>query len=107
MSPRNDEHLKLLRELVELTRVAVYPAAKEALRDVFVDGVEPRAKRVRVYAHMDGRTQAAVAKAAGASEGSVSTWKQEWQRFGLVGDDGRAVFDIFAIFPDLEEQVSG
>lgn len=107
MSSSDDEQLKLLRELVELTRVAVYPAAKETLHDAFFDGEEPRAKRVRVYANMDGRTQAAVAEAAGASEASVSTWKKEWQRFGLVGSDGQAVFDIYAVFPDLEGRVDG
>lgn len=106
MSSSDDVQLKLLRELVDLTRVSVYPAAKETLREVFFDGEKPRAKRVRVYAGMDGRTQAEVAQAAGASEGAVSTWKREWQRFGLVGDDGQAVFDIYAMFPDLKGQVN-
>lgn len=107
MPSSDDEQLRLLEELVNLTRVSVYPAAKETLRDLFFDGDEPRAKRVRVYAHMDGRTQAAVAEAARVSEGAVSTWKNEWQGFGIVSSDGQAIFDIYAMFPDLEEQVDG
>lgn len=107
MTDIREEEQKLLRELVNLTRVSVYPAAKKTMEDQFFeeDGT-PRRKRVRVYANLDGRTQEEIAKAAGAGQSSVSEWKQEWERFGLVGHEGRAVFDIYAFFPGLEEQVN-
>jgi len=97
-------HTELLRELVQLARVRTYPVAREVLRSTFYQADEtPRLKWVRAYAHMDGkRSQTAVGEAAGASQASVSTWSRDWQRLGLVTDDGRAVFDIYSFFPELE-----
>lgn len=96
---------ELLRELVQLTRVATYPVAKEMLHDAFFNGDEPQEKRVRVYANLDGRSQREVADAAGASRTSVSKWSGEWKRLGLVGEDGEAVFDIYDFFPELADEL--
>lgn len=100
------ESEKLLRELVELTRVMVHPTAKAALKDAFFEGDDPRLKRIRVYANLDGSPQAEVADAAGVGQGSVSRWSRSWKRRGLVNEDNEAVFDIFDFFPDLEDEVS-
>lgn len=96
---------ELLRELVQLTRVSTYPVAKEMLRDAFFEGDEPREKRIRVYANLDGSPQREVAETAGTSQTSVSNWSQEWERLGLVDEDGKAVFDIFDFFPELEDEL--
>lgn len=102
----NDQStVALLRELVQLTRVATYPVAKEVLRDAFFDEGEPRTKRVRVYANLDGSSQREVAETAGTSQTSVSNWSREWQRLGLVGENGEAVFDIYDFFPELEGDI--
>lgn len=94
----------LLRKLVQLTRVSTYPVAKKILRDTFFDDGEPRIKRVLVYASLDGRTQSDVGEAAGVAQSTVSNWSGEWERLGLVGEDGEAVFDIYDFFPELEDE---
>lgn len=94
---------QLLRELVKLARVQVYPVARALLEDEFFKDGEPMLDRVRVYAALDGsKTQTAVAESAGVGQASVSRWKVQWQRKGLVDDDGVATFNIYDFFPDLE-----
>lgn len=94
---------QLLQELVELTRVATYPVARDVLRDVFFEGGEPQMVRVQVYANLDGRPQREIAEVADTSQTSVSKWSREWSRIGLVRGDGTAVFNIYDFFPELRE----
>lgn len=93
---------RLLRDLVQMTKVQVYPVAKNMLRDEFFDEDTPRERRIGVYANLDGSSQSAVAEEVGVSQSTVSSWSQEWKRKGLVDEEGEAVFDIYDFFPDLE-----
>lgn len=98
----NGQVERLLGELVRLTRVQVYPVAKQLLREEFFDGDEPRRERVRVYANLDGTSQREVAERAGVHQSSVSRWSNEWKRRGLVDEEGMAVFNVHDFFPELE-----
>lgn len=93
---------QLVNELVRLNRVQVQPVARRLLEEsLFSDG-EPEMDRIQVYAALDGTPQREIAGDIGVSQTSVSRWAREWKRQGLVDAEGRAVFDPYDFFPDLE-----
>lgn len=102
---RNDRIEELLERLVQLQRVQVHPVAKSLLEDIFFEDGEPRLKRVRVYARLDGSSQSKIAEQAGVSQPSVSAWTRDWKRVGLVSQEGKAVFDILDFFPELNDEI--
>ena len=100
-----NEQTKLLKELVQLARVQVYPVAYRLLESEFFQDGEAQLDRIQVYGHLNGSAQRDVAKAAGVNQSSVSRWSTSWKRKGLVDDEGKAVFDIFDFFPGLEDEI--
>lgn len=93
----------LNRELVALSRLAAYPAAKTTMRAAFLekDGAV-RTDRAKVYQKLKGKqSQREIAGEVNVNQSSVSRWSREWQRLGLVDDSGKAVFDLSDYLPEI------
>jgi hypothetical protein len=106
-SATSDETLAALleaqRQTNQLLRVLVMPRLRQAVSEALGSNAERRA-----YEASDGtRTVREVAKASGASVGSVSGWGKKWRRLGIADETAgrtRHVMPPSALGINLDEE---